>query len=128
MLRPRCYGARPMARKQKAPVAREDAKGIGDALRTLRRTAGYASVEKAVESSKCPAARQTIYAYERGALTPSLPQFLDLVEFYALRTPKAPPEIRDTAVSVVVRALTLPVFHVTEAMALIAELQAPEKG
>ena len=114
-----------MARKQKAPVTRKDAKEIGDALRTLRRTAGYPSVEKAVESSKCPAARQTIYAYERGALTPSLPQFLDLVEFYALRTPKAPDEIRDIAVSAIVRALTLPVFHVTGAMDLIAQLQTP---
>lgn len=36
----------------------------------------------------CPAARQTIYAYERGGLVPSLAQFLKLVELHA---PEATP-------------------------------------
>ena len=38
---------------------------------------------------RCPASRQTIYQYERGGLTPSLAQFLDLVG--VLRAARAPP-------------------------------------
>ena len=46
-----------MARKKQTPVTQEDA----------------------AEAPGCPAARPTIHAYERGGLTPSLKQFLDLV-------------------------------------------------
>jgi len=41
-----------------------------------------------VADPACPAARQTIYAYERGGLVPSLAQFLKLVELHA---PEATP-------------------------------------
>lgn len=116
-----------MARKTKPQVAIKDAEEVGGMLRSLRRAAGYPSVEKAVDADACPAARQTIYAYERGALTPSLALFLDLVEFYALKSPKASPEIRHLAVSSVVRALSLPVFNVSTAMDLIGRLQAPSR-
>ncbi|MGH2670644.1 MAG: hypothetical protein ACRDH5_16300, partial [bacterium] len=77
----------------------------------------------------CPAARQTIYAYERGGLTPSLKQFLELVEFYALkqqRTGAKPTEdLRAQAVAAVTRALSLRAYNVTTAMELIQRLQPP---
>ncbi len=41
-------------------------------------------MQEAASANGFPAARQTIYAYERGGLTPSLKQFLELVEFYAV--------------------------------------------
>ena len=77
-----------------------------------------------------PAARQTIYAYERGGLVPSLQHFLELVEFYALKSkrgPDAKPEedLRVQAVAAVVRALSLPAYHVTTANELIERLQPP---
>jgi hypothetical protein len=37
------------------------------------------TLEDAADVPGCPAARQIIHAYERGGLTPSLKQFLDLV-------------------------------------------------
>ncbi|MFM7719144.1 MAG: hypothetical protein ACKO8G_06630, partial [Actinomycetota bacterium] len=78
----------------------------------------------------CPAARQTIYAYERGGLVPSLGQFLELVEFYALRAKRrtdAKPEedLRAQAVAAIARVLTLPAYRVSEAHALMARLQPP---
>jgi hypothetical protein len=81
-------------------------------------------------ASERSAARQTIYAYERGGLVPSLQQFLELVEFYALkakRGPDAKPEddLRVQAVATVVRALSLPAYHVTAANELIERLQPP---
>src|SRR5215218_1775133 len=73
-----------MARKKLQPVTREDARAIGAMLRGLRRAAGYRAVQDAAAAGGFPAARQTIYAYERGGLTPSLQQFLEIIEFYAL--------------------------------------------
>ena len=117
-----------MARKKLAPVPREDARTIGALLRGLRRAAGYRAVQDAASASGFPAARQTIYAYERGGLTPSLPQFLDLVEFYALHAgpaelAKAEEDRRALAVAAVTRALTLPAYHVRQAHNLIDQLQ-----
>jgi hypothetical protein len=73
-----------------------------------------------------PAARQTIYAYERGELTPSLPQFLELVEFYVLggggngAVPDA--ELRARGVAAVTRALQLPAYHVARAWDLVGRM------
>ena len=67
-----------MARKKLQPVTREDARAIGAMLRGLRRAAGYRAVQDAAAAGGFPAARQTIYAYERGGLTPSLQQFTEL--------------------------------------------------
>jgi len=97
-------------------------------LRGLRRAAGYRAVQDAASASGFPAARQTIYAYERGGLTPSLQQFLELVEFYALQPGRgdgAKPEedLRSQAVAAVSRALTLRAYHVKQANELIERLQ-----
>ena len=113
-----------MARKKQPPVDEETAKTIGKLLRGLRKTAGYKAVHEAAAMPECPAALQTIYAYERGGLVPSMKQFLDLVEFYALKSPKAPAEIRHEAVAAIVTAISLPAYHLTEAMALVARLNA----
>jgi hypothetical protein len=117
-----------MARKKQAPVAEEDRKTLGGLLRELRRAAGYRSVERAAETRGCPAARQTIYAYERGGLVPSLHQFLELVEFYVLEAPhrdaaKPEADLRAQGVAAVVRALALPAYHVSDAMDLIVRMQ-----
>ncbi|MFB3738869.1 MAG: hypothetical protein ACE14W_07870 [Candidatus Velamenicoccus archaeovorus] len=119
-----------MARKKQTPVAQEDARTVGALLRGLRRAAGFRAVQDAADAPGCPAARQTIYAYERGALTPSLKQFLELVEFYALgshpaRPAKAPEDLRAQAVAAVQRALQLPAYHVVTAIDLMARLQPP---
>jgi transcriptional regulator with XRE-family HTH domain len=119
-----------VARKKLPPVTREDARTIGALLRSLRRAAGYRAVQEAASASGFPAARQTIYAYERGGLTPSLQQFLELVEFYALHptaSDGAKPEedLRALAVAAVARALTLPAYHVKRAVELIERLQPP---
>jgi predicted transcriptional regulator len=119
-----------MARKKLAPVPAEDARTIGALLRGLRRAAGYRAVQDAAASPGFPAARQTIYAYERGGLTPSLQQFLDLVEFYALHPGSAedakPDEDRRAqAVAAVTRALGLRAYHVRRAFDLIERLQPP---
>ncbi len=79
-------------------------------------------------ASGFPAARQTIYAYERGGLTPSLKQFLEIVEFYAVHPiagdgAKSEEDLRAQAVAAVSRALTLPAYHVKEAQELIERLQ-----
>jgi hypothetical protein len=117
-----------MARKKLAPIPREDARTIGALLRGLRRAAGYRAVQDAASATGFPAARQTIYAYERGGLTPSLQQFLDLVEFYALHPGsgddgKSEEDRRALAVAAVTRALTLPAYHVRQAHELIDRLQ-----
>lgn len=101
---------------------------MGGLLRDLRRAAGYRSVESAAAVASAPSSRQTIYAYERGGLTPSLPQFLDLVEFYVLKSPhrdgaKPEEDLRTQGVAAVARALALPVYHVGEAQELIARMQ-----
>jgi hypothetical protein len=117
-----------MARKKLTPVTREDARTIGALLRGLRRSSGYRAVQQASSASGFPAARQTIYAYERGGLTPSLEQFLELVEFYATHQvpgdgAKPDPDLRAQAVAAVSRALTLPAYHVKEAQELMERLQ-----
>ena len=96
----------------------------------LRRAAGYRAVQDAAGASGFPAARQTIYAYERGGLTPSLQQFLEITEFYALHPAKgdgAKPEddLRAQAVAAVTRALTLRAYHVRQAHELMDRLQPP---
>jgi len=112
-------------RKKQEPIDTETAKRIGGLLRGLRRTAGYRAVKDAAQRPGCPAAQQTIYAYERGGLVPSLKQFMELVEFYALKTSGAPMEVRYQAVAAVVSALATPAYHITEAMDLIDRLQPP---
>lgn len=121
---------RAVARKKLTPVSREDARTVGSLLRGLRRAAGYRAVQDAAAATGFPAARQTIYAYERGGLTPSLHQFLELVEFYALHPgsgegAKAEDDLRAQAVAAVSRALTLPAYHVKQATELMERLQPP---
>ena len=117
-----------VARKKLPPVTREDARTIGALLRGLRRAAGYRAVQDAAAASGFPAARQTIYAYERGGLTPSLQQFLELVDFYAFHVvpadgSKPEEDLRAQAVAAVARALTLRAYHVRQAQELIDRLQ-----
>jgi DNA-binding XRE family transcriptional regulator len=119
-----------MARKRLPPVTREDARTIGALLRGLRRAAGYRAVQDAASAQGFPAARQTIYAYERGGLTPSLQQFLELTEFYALHAgrgdgAKPPEDVRVLAVAALSRALTLRAYHVKQAYELMERLQPP---
>jgi hypothetical protein len=129
------YRARNVARKKQPPISDEDREVVGRLLREVRRAAGYRSVESAASVAGCPAARQTIYAYERGGFSPSLAQFLELVEFYVLRSPvrgngaKADEDLRAQGVAAVTLALTLRVYHVPDAMDLIARMQpvAPVK-
>jgi hypothetical protein len=123
-----------VARKKQPPVSVQDRKVIGGLLRDIRRAAGYRSVESAAATKGCPASRQTIYAYERGGLVPSLPQFLELVEFFVIEAPisdapgaKPASDLRAHGVSAVTRALTLPAYHVTQATDLIARMQ-PDSG
>jgi transcriptional regulator with XRE-family HTH domain len=121
-----------MARTKREPIAADDRVVIGAMLRDLRRAAGYRSVDAAAETKGCPASRQTIYQYERGAMTPSLAQFLDLVGFFVLDAPRgddAKPEgdLRAHGVAAVTRALDLPAYHVARARELIATMQ-PEPG
>jgi hypothetical protein len=110
-------------RRKQVPVDLETARMIGALLRGLRRAAGYRAVRDAAAHPRCPAAQQTIYAYERGGLVPSLKQFMELVEFYALRSEGAPPEIRYQAVAALVAALTSPAYHLPAAVSLIRRLQ-----
>jgi hypothetical protein len=122
-----------MARKKQQPVAEQDARIIGSLLRTVRRAAGFRAVQDAADVPGSPAARQTIYAYERGGLTPSLKQFLDLVEFYAITSQprpdaKPPEDLRAQAVSAIVSALSLPAYHVVDATRLMARLQLTDGG
>jgi predicted transcriptional regulator len=117
-----------VARKKLPPVGREDARIVGALLRGLRRAAGYRAVQDAASASGFPAARQTIYAYERGGLTPSLQQFLELVEFYAVHPvasedAKPVDDLRAQAVAAVARALGLRVYHMKQAQELIERLQ-----
>jgi len=117
-----------LARKKQKPLADEDKRAIGALLRGLRRGAGFRAVQDATEDPSCPAARQTIYAYERGGLLPSLPQFLELVEFYALKAgprEKAKPqaELRSQAVAAIATALTMPCYHFPEAVGLMERLR-----
>ena len=118
-----------MPRKKQEPVGSDVARSIGGLLRGLRRTAGFRAVRDAAAQPGCPAAQQTIYAYERGGLVPSLKQVMELVEFYALKTEGAPGEVRYQAVAAMVAALSSPAYHLNDAMDLINRLQpAPSAG
>jgi transcriptional regulator with XRE-family HTH domain len=115
-----------MARKKHPAVSSEDRETVGSMLRDLRKAAGYRSAE-AASADGCSASLQTLYAYERGALVPSLAQFLELVEFYVLsrsKVPRAKPEtdLRAQGVAAVARALALPVYHVPDAWDLMARM------
>jgi hypothetical protein len=119
-----------MPRKKLDPIDDDTARTIGGLLRGLRRAAGYRAVRDAASTNGCPAAQQTIYAYERGGLVPSLKQFIELVEFYATRTKgdlgdEATTNLRYQGVAAMMRALTMPAYHVTEAFDLIQRLQPP---
>jgi transcriptional regulator with XRE-family HTH domain len=119
---------RAVARTKQPPISAEDRRVIGGLLRDLRRAAGYRSVESAAAVAGAPSSRQTIYAYERGGLTPSLAQFLDLVGFYVLEAPrrdggKPEEDLRAQGVAAVTRALALPLYHVAAAQDLIARMQ-----
>jgi hypothetical protein len=121
-----------MARTKKPPISEEDRVVVGALLRDLRRGAGFRSVDAAAAVEGCPASRQTIYTYERGGLTPSLAQFLELVAFYVLDAPhgadaKPDADLRARGVAAVTRALELPAYHVAAARALIARMQ-PDVG
>jgi DNA-binding XRE family transcriptional regulator len=122
-----------VARTKKPPISRTDRTVIGALLRDLRRAAGHRSVDGLARTKGCPASRQTIYQYERGGLTPSLPQFLELVEFYVLASPhgaeaKADGDLRAQGVAAVTRVLDLPAYHVVAARDLITRLQPPVRG
>jgi hypothetical protein len=122
---------RPVPRKKHPPVDREVARAIGGQLRGLRKAAGYRAVKDAAVAPGCPAAQQTIYAYERGGLVPNLQQFLELVEFYALASDRAPDgdRVRYMGVAAVHAALGSPAYHVRDALALAERLQpAPAPG
>jgi DNA-binding XRE family transcriptional regulator len=117
-----------VARTKQPPKSAEDRRVVGGLLRELRKAAGYRSVDAAAVVAGAPSSRQTIYAYERGGLTPSLAQFLDLVEFYVLRAPhldgaKAQDDLRAQGVAAVTRVLTLPLYHVAAAQDLVARMQ-----
>lgn len=122
-----------MARTKQPPISEEDRRIVGSLLRDLRRSAGYRSVEAASAVPGAPSSRPTVYAYERGGLTPSLPQFLDLVEFYVLRAPhtdgaKPEEDLRAQGVAAVTRALALPLYHVAAAQDLVARMQPGTRG
>jgi DNA-binding XRE family transcriptional regulator len=122
-----------MARTRKPPIHQDDRQVIGAVLRDLRRAAGYRSVELAAGTAGCPASRQTIYQYERGALTPSLAQFLELVRFFVLDGPTGPdakPEadLRAQGVAAVARALELPAYHLVAARELMSAMQPGGPG
>lgn len=119
-----------VARKKRPPISDDDRAVIGALLREVRRAAGYRSAEIAAAAPGCPASRQTIYAYERGGLVPSLVQFLELAEFYVLGPAPVPSggrkseaDLRSLGVAAVTRVLTLPAYHVSEAHDLIARMQ-----
>lgn len=119
-----------VARKKHPPISDDDRAAIGAMLREVRRAAGFRSAETAAAAPASPASRQTIYAYERGGLVPSLAQFLELVEFYVLGSAPSPAprrkadgDLRALGVAAVTRALTLPAYHVAGAHDLIARMQ-----
>ena len=121
-----------MARKKLTPVREDEREVIGGMLRDLRRASGHRSVESAAGDPDCPASRQTIYAYERGGLVPSLAQFLDLVSFYvpdhavpAATKPES--DLRAQGIAAIARVLTLDAYHVRHAHDLMERMQ-PEPG
>ena len=124
-----------MPRKKLERIDEEAARTIGALLRGLRRSAGFRAVRDAAARAGCPAAQQTIYAYERGGLVPSIRQFMELVEFYATNpNDRAEPRVdvaklRYQGVAALTKALTMPAYHFTEALDLIQRLQpTPPRG
>jgi hypothetical protein len=113
----------PASRTKAEQVDPEAARALGGALRGVRRAAGYRAVQDVAGAPGCPAAQQTIYAYERGGLVPSLRQFLDLVEFYALRTEEAPDAARYQGIAAIHAALASPAYAFPDALSLIRRLQ-----
>jgi hypothetical protein len=125
----------PMPRKKLERIDEETARTIGALLRGLRRSAGFRAVRDAAARPGCPAAEQTIYAYERGGLVPSIKQFMELVEFYATNpNDRAEPRVdvaklRYQGVAALTKALTMRAYHFTEALDLIQRLQpTPPRG
>jgi hypothetical protein len=119
----------PASRTKAEQVDPEAARALGGALRGVRRAAGYRAVQDAARAPRCPAALQTIYAYERGGLVPSLRQFLDLVEFYALRTEGAPDAARYQGIAAVHAALASRAYGLPDALSLVRRLQpSPPPG
>lgn len=112
-----------MPRKKLPPIDPETARLIGGLLRDLRKAAGYRAVADAAAADGCPAAQQTIYAYERGGLVPSLRQFMELVEFYALKTEGVPPQIRTQAIAALVQAIASPAYGLPAAYDLMGRLR-----
>ena len=112
-----------MPRKKQEPIDAGVARRIGGLLRGLRRSAGYRAVKDTAAVPGCPAAQQTIYAYERGGLVPSLKQFMELVEFYALQSKESTPDLRFQGVAAMIAALSTPAYHLPEALSLINRLQ-----
>jgi hypothetical protein len=115
----------PASRTKAEQVDPETARALGGALRGVRRAAGYRAVQDVARTPGCPAAQQTIYAYERGGLVPSLRQFLELVEFYALRTEGADDAARYQGIAAVHAALASPAYGLPDALRLIRRLQPP---
>jgi transcriptional regulator with XRE-family HTH domain len=112
----------PASRTRPERVEPEVARTLGGALRRVRKAAGYRAVQEVARAPGCPAAQQTIYAYERGGLVPSLRQFLDLVEFYALRG-DPPEEARLRGIAAIHAALASPAYGFTDALDMIRRLQ-----
>jgi hypothetical protein len=128
-LHPQGFKESGVPRKKQEPIEPEAARSIGGLLRGLRRSAGYRAVKDAAAVPGCPAAQQTIYAYERGGLVPSLHQFMELVEFYALHGDDGGVEIRYQGVAAMIAALSSPAYHLPAAIDLINRLQpAPAAG
>lgn len=117
-----------VARKKRAAPSGDVTREVGGLLRGLRKAAGFRAVQDAADTRGCPAARQTIYAYERGGLLPSLPQFLELVEFYA-GVGEVSDEARYRAVAAIHAALASRAYHVPQALELASALQPePDPG
>lgn len=119
-----------MARKKLPEVSPDDKVVIGSLLRDLRKAAGYRSADAAAKANP-EVSLQTLYAYERGGLMPSLAQFLDLVEFYVLAGPgasdgKSPDDLRAHGVAAIAQVLTVPAYNVKRAYELMALIQ-PER-
>jgi hypothetical protein len=110
------------AARTRSDVDPEVARALGSALRGVRKAAGYRAVQEVARTPGCPAAQQTIYAYERGGLVPSLRQFLDLIEFYALRG-EPPEEARLRGIAAIHTALASPAYGFTDALDMIRRLQ-----
>ena len=110
-----------MPRRKRKPVEPDTTRLLGRLLRDLRRGAGFRSARAAATVPGSPAATQTIYAYERGSLLPTLPQLLDLVEFYADRDGRSPDQSA-RAVATICAALSGDAYDVSRALALTRSL------